>query len=78
MSASIEQRVKGIIVKQLGIEEGQIAPTSSFIEDLGADSLDVMELVMAMEDTFGVQIPEDKAAELRTVQDAVRFVAANA
>ena len=71
----IEEKVKEIIVEQLGVNPEQVTPTASFIEDLGADSLDIVELVMAFEEEFGVEIPDDDAAEkIATVGDATRYI----
>ncbi len=77
MSANIEAKVKTIIAEQLGVAEGEIKTTSSFIEDLGADSLDIVELVMAMEEEFEVEIPDDEAEKIKTVNDAVTFISAH-
>lgn len=74
----IEQRVKKVVAEQLSINEADIKNESAFIEDLGADSLDTVELVMALEDEFGVEIPDDQQEKLRTVQDAIDFINANA
>ena len=74
MSATIEQKVKNIIADQLGVGEEEIKPTASFIDDLGADSLDIVELVMAMEEEFEVEIPDEEAENIKTVQDAVNYV----
>jgi acyl carrier protein len=74
MSATIEQKVKNIIADQLGVGEEEIKPTASFIEDLGADSLDIVELVMAMEEEFEVEIPDEEAENIKTVQDAINYV----
>jgi acyl carrier protein len=74
MTATIEQKVKNIIADQLGVGEEEIKATSSFIEDLGADSLDIVELVMAMEEEFEVEIPDEEAENIKTVQDAVNYV----
>jgi acyl carrier protein len=74
MSDSIEEKVKAIIVNQLGVEEAAVTAKAKFIEDLGADSLDIVELVMAMEEAFGVDIPDEEAENIRTVTDAVAFV----
>jgi acyl carrier protein len=74
MSATIEQKVKNIIADQLGVGEDEIKITSSFIEDLGADSLDIVELVMAMEEEFEVEIPDEEAENIKTVQDAVTYI----
>jgi acyl carrier protein len=70
----VEQKVKGIIAEQLGVAEDEIKTTSSFIEDLGADSLDIVELVMAMEEEFEVEIPDEEAENIKTVQDAVNYI----
>ena len=74
----IEQKVKKIIAEQLGIKEEDIKNESSFIEDLGADSLDTVELVMALEDAFKIEIPDDQQEKLRTVQQAIDYIQANA
>ncbi len=74
----IEQRVKKVIAEQLSINEADIKNESAFIEDLGADSLDTVELVMALEDAFKVEIPDDQQEKLRTVQQAIDFIQANA
>ena len=71
---SIEEKVKDIIVEQLGVNPEQVTPTASFIEDLGADSLDTVELVMAFEEEFGVEIPDDAAETILTVGDAVKYI----
>jgi len=73
-AANVEQKVKSIIAEQLGVGEDEIKPTSSFIEDLGADSLDIVELVMAMEEEFEVEIPDEEAENIKTVQDAINYV----
>ena len=70
----IEEKVKDIIVEQLGVNPEQVTPTASFIEDLGADSLDIVELVMAFEEEFGCEIPDDAAEQIQTVGDAVKFL----
>ena len=75
---SIEERVKKIIVEQLGVKEEEVKPEASFVEDLGADSLDTVELVMALEEEFDIEIPDEKAAEIKTVQDIVDYIKANA
>ena len=70
----LEQRVSEIIVEQLGVSRDDIEAESSFIDDLGADSLDTVELVMAFEEEFGVEIPDDAADSILTVGDAVKFI----
>ena len=73
-TTNIEQKVKNIIADQLGVGEDEIKITSSFIDDLGADSLDIVELVMAMEEEFEVEIPDEEAENIKTVQDAVNYI----
>ena len=72
--ASIEERVKQIIVEQLGVEEAEVTPSASFVDDLGADSLDTVELVMAFEEAFEIEIPDEDAEKIRTVQDAITYI----
>ena len=74
----IEQRVKKVIAEQLSINEADIKNESAFIEDLGADSLDTVELVMALEDAFKIEIPDDQQEKVRTVQQAIDYIQANA
>ena len=76
--ASVEERVKQIIVEQLGVDEGEVTTNASFVDDLGADSLDTVELVMAFEEAFDVEIPDDDAEKIRTVQDAISYIEAHA
>lgn len=71
---TIEQRVKDIIVDQLGVKPEQVSPEAKFIEDLGADSLDTVELVMALEEEFGQEIPDEEAEKLQTVGDVIKYV----
>jgi acyl carrier protein len=73
-TTSVEQKVKSIIAEQLGVGEDEIKQESSFIEDLGADSLDIVELVMAMEEEFEVEIPDEEAEHIKTVADAINYV----
>jgi acyl carrier protein len=74
---TIEARVRSIIADQLGVSEEEIRPDSNFIEDLGADSLDIVELIMAMEEEFETEIPDEEAENIRTVGDAVGYVTAH-
>ncbi len=73
MAKPVEERVKEIIVEQLGVEEDDVNPNAKFIEDLGADSLDTVELVMALEDEFGIEIPDEDAEKIITVQNAIDY-----
>ncbi len=77
MSDSIAERVRRIIVEHLGVEEFKVTENASFIDDLGADSLDTVELVMAFEEEFGCEIPDDAAEKILTVKDATDFIKAN-
>lgn len=72
-----EKRIKEIIVEQLGVEEAQITSDASFIDDLGADSLDTVELVMAFEEEFDIEIPDEDAEKIRTVRDVVNYLNAH-
>jgi acyl carrier protein len=72
--SSVADKVKEIVVQQLGVAEDQVAPEAKFIEDLGADSLDQVELVMALEEEFGADIPDEEAEKLTTVGDAIRYI----
>ena len=76
--SDIAERVKKIVVEHLGVEESKVTEQASLIDDLGADSLDQVELVMAFEEEFGVEIPDDAAEKIRTVGDAVTFLKENA
>ena len=71
---SVEQRVKQIIVEQLGVDESQVDNTASFVDDLGADSLDIVELVMAFEEEFSVEVPDEDAEKLQTVGDVIKYI----
>jgi acyl carrier protein len=70
----IAEKVKQIISEQLGVEEADVTPSASFVDDLGADSLDNVELVMALEEAFDIEIPDDAAEKIRTVQDAIDYI----
>lgn len=74
MTMSLEERVKQIIIEQLGVEAGQVTEGAKFVEDLGADSLDTVELVMALEEEFSIEIPDEDAEKIATVGDAVGYV----
>ena len=76
--SEIAARVKAIIVDKLGVDESEVTPTASFTNDLGADSLDTVELIMELEKEFGMSIPDDQAEKISTVQDAVDYIANNA
>ncbi|PLY02513.1 MAG: acyl carrier protein [Desulfuromonas sp.] len=75
--ASIQERVKQIVAEQLGVEEDQVTDSASFMEDLGADSLDTVELVMALEEEFDIEISDEDAEKIQTVQDAVSYISDN-
>lgn len=72
--ASIEEKVKQLIVEQLGVDEAEVTPTAHFIDDLGADSLDIVELVMTFEESFEIEIPDEDAEKIHTVKDAVDYI----
>jgi acyl carrier protein len=72
--ASVEEKVKHIIVEQLGVDAEEVKPEASFVDDLGADSLDVVELVMALEEEFGLEISDEDAEKLSSVQQAVKYI----
>lgn len=74
----MEERVKEIIVEQLGVDADQVTDDASFVDDLGADSLDTVELVMALEEEFDVEIPDEDAEKITTVRDAISYLKANA
>ena len=75
--SEIEEQVKKIVVDHLGIDESKVVPEAKFIDDLGADSLDTVELVMAFEEEFGCEIPDDAAEKIVTLKDAVTYLSAN-
>ena len=76
--ASVEEKVKHIIVEQLGVDAEEVKPEASFVDDLGADSLDVVELVMALEEEFGLEISDEDAEKLASVKQAVEYIQSNA
>ena len=78
MSNDVGDRVKKIVVEHLGVDESKVSDTASFIDDLGADSLDTVELVMAFEEEFGCEIPDDAAEKIVTVKDAIDFISEHA
>ena len=75
--ASVQEKVKSIIVDQLGVSEGEVTAAASFVDDLGADSLDTIELVMAFEEAFGIEIPDQDAEKIKTVKDAIDYIEAH-
>ena len=77
MSESIEERVKRVVVEQLGVKEDEVTNSASFIDDLGADSLDTVELVMALEEEFGTEIPDEEAEKITNIDMAVSYISAN-
>jgi len=74
MAVSVFDRVKKIIVEQLGVDENEVVPTASFVEDLNADSLDLVELIMSLEEEFGLEISDEDAEKIVTVQDAIDYI----
>lgn len=77
MSDTPEAKVKEIIINELGVEPGKVVPEASFVDDLGADSLDTVELVMAFEEEFDIDIPDEDAEQMRTVGDAISYMKSN-
>src|SRR6266478_2920238 len=78
LMAAVDDKVKQIIVEQLGVDEGEVTTNASFVDDLGADSLDTVELVMAFEEAFDIEIPDEDAEKIRTVQDAIDYIGKHA
>ena len=72
--SSVEERVAKIVVEQLGVKEDEVKPESSFVDDLGADSLDIVELIMAFEEEFDIEIPDEDAEKMKTIGDAVKYL----
>jgi len=73
-ATAVEEKIKQIIVEQLGVDEGEVTTNASFVDDLGADSLDIVELVMAFEEAFDLEIPDEDAEKIRTVRDASEYI----
>jgi acyl carrier protein len=74
MNMSVEEKVKNVIIEQLGVSADEVVPEASFVDDLGADSLDLVELVMVLEEEFGQEIPDEAAEKIQTVQDAISYI----
>ncbi|HEX16494.1 MAG: acyl carrier protein [Deltaproteobacteria bacterium] len=74
MASSLEERLKELIVQQLGVDESEVVPEAKFVDDLGADSLDLVELIMALEDEYGIEIPDEDAEKIVTVGDAINYL----
>ena len=74
---SVEEKVKSIIVEQLGVDANEVTPEASFVDDLGADSLDTVELVMAFEEAFNIEIPDEAAEKIQKVKDAIEYIEKN-
>ncbi|MCX5806669.1 MAG: acyl carrier protein [Proteobacteria bacterium] len=71
---TVTEKVKEMIVEQLGVNESEVIPEAKFIDDLGADSLDIVELIMALEDAYGIEIPDEDAEKMETVGDAIKYI----
>jgi acyl carrier protein len=76
-ATATDEKVKQIIVEQLGVDEGEVTPNASFVDDLGADSLDTVELVMAFEEAFDIEIPDEEAEKIKTVKNAIDYINAH-
>ncbi|HXE75855.1 MAG TPA: acyl carrier protein [Candidatus Xenobia bacterium] len=74
MAAGVREKVKQIIVEQLGVDEAEVTDTASFVDDLGADSLDQVELIMTLEEAFGIEVPDEEAEKLTTVKDVIEYI----
>jgi acyl carrier protein len=74
MNMSVDEKVKNVIIEQLGVSADEVVPGASFVDDLGADSLDLVELVMVLEEEFGQEIPDEAAEKIQTVQDAISYI----
>jgi acyl carrier protein len=74
MNMSVDEKVKNVIIEQLGVSADEVVPEASFVDDLGADSLDLVELVMVLEEEFGQEIPDEAAEKIQTVQDAISYI----
>jgi acyl carrier protein len=74
MTMSTEEKIKNIIIEQLGVSADEVVPEASFVDDLGADSLDLVELVMVLEEEFGKEIPDEDAEKIQTVKDAINYI----
>ena len=74
MNTTVEEKIKNVIVEQLGVSADEVVPEASFVDDLGADSLDLVELIMVLEEVFGREIPDEDAEKIQTVQDAVNYI----
>ncbi len=74
MNTTVEEKIKNVIVEQLGVSADEVVPEASFVDDLGADSLDLVELIMVLEEVFGREIPDEDAEKIQTVQDAITYI----
>jgi acyl carrier protein len=77
LGVAIDEKVKKIVAEKLSVEPDEVVPEASFVDDLGADSLDLVELIMAMEETFDIEIPDEEAEKIQTVNDALNYIQAN-